>query len=124
MFFSSAMVLGLLRVHAYEVCGEDAQLVAVLLHGHDLVAGALGEARQVLLGGRVVGEHFEDVTDLDRIDTLARLEQRLGTVQPDAVEREGGSFSPCSLPSRCGGVAAPSARSIPTIAVGIPASRT
>src|SRR5512139_1806528 len=88
MFFSSAMVVLSVFSYLLESAKEDPELDAVVLERDDLVTGALGEALEVLLGGGVVGDDLQDFADLDRVDALARLEQRLGTVQPDAVERE------------------------------------
>jgi len=68
-----------------EAADEDVKLAAVVLHGDDLVPGALGEAREVFLGGRVVGVDFEHLTDRDGVDALSGLEQRLGTVEAHAI---------------------------------------
>ncbi len=80
------------------------------------MAGALGEALEVLLGGGVVGDDLEYVADLDGVDALARLEQRLRTVQPDAVERESRCRFVChavSLRVSGGASCLPPAQSIP-----------
>src|SRR5450759_5388288 len=84
MEFSFFMVVCSL---SFEAADEDVQLVAVVLDGDDLVPGALGEPRQVFLGRGVVGVDLEHLTDLDGIDALSGLEQRLWAVEPHAVER-------------------------------------
>src|SRR5450756_2826055 len=99
MEFSFFMVVCSL---SFEAADEDMQLVAVVLDGDDLVPGALGEPRQVFLGRGVVGVDLEYLADLDGVDALSGLEQRLGAVEPHTVERlrggevvgHAGSFGP------------------------------
>ena len=53
-------------------------MVPLVLYRDHLVAGSLGEPGEVLHRGRVVGEHLEDLSDLQCVHGLACLKQWLG----------------------------------------------
>jgi hypothetical protein len=72
---------------SFETPDEHAELTAVRFCGDDFVAGALREACEVLLCRGIVREHLKDLTDLECVDALPRLEERLRAVEPDAIKR-------------------------------------
>jgi hypothetical protein len=65
---------------------QDTKFLAEVLDTHNLVTSTLREARKVFFGRGVVGEHLEYLADIEGVDRRARLEERLGTVESDAVQ--------------------------------------